>query len=233
MVPTTRCCWPGYVPTPEQLDLAGLDAPAADVAAALEADVEEWKAEVPLIEEWFDKVGRSCPHRCATNSRSSSCAWACRSRWPAGLIVHCFEEVRPMILHIRIAAGATPPTGHVASYWCAKGHHTPRRWSTDVTAPELWECSCGLPAGRARAHPPSRGPGARSGARWPICWNDAPRPNARRCWTRPCSAFEFAAAGATRPPHTWNRGHDRAQGALEHVDGPDSGSRRTPRCHRR
>lgn len=46
---------------PEQLDLAGLDAPAVDVAAVLEVDVEEWKAEVPLIEEWFDKVGPTLP----------------------------------------------------------------------------------------------------------------------------------------------------------------------------
>jgi RNA polymerase-binding protein len=59
-----------------------------------------------------------------------------------------------MILHLQIAAGAIPPTGHGASYWCAKGHQTRRWWSTDVTAPELWECRCGLPAGRDRAHPP-------------------------------------------------------------------------------
>ena len=100
------------------------------------------------------RSARRCPHRCATNSRSSSCAWAYRSRGPARLIVHCFEEVRPMILHLQIAAGAIPPTGHVASYWCAKGHQTRRWWSTDVTAPELWECRCGFPAGRDRAHPP-------------------------------------------------------------------------------
>ena len=76
---------PGYTPTPEELDtLAGLDAPAADVAAALEADVEEWKAEVPLIEEWFDKVGPKLPTSMRDQPRSSSCAWAWRSR---GLLV--------------------------------------------------------------------------------------------------------------------------------------------------
>ena len=46
---------------PEQLDLVGLDAPAVDVAAVLEVDVEEWKAEVPLIEEWFDQIGEKLP----------------------------------------------------------------------------------------------------------------------------------------------------------------------------
>jgi phosphoenolpyruvate carboxykinase (GTP) len=51
----------GHVPSADQLDLAGLDAPHADVEAALAVDVEEWKAEIPLIEEWFDKIGSSLP----------------------------------------------------------------------------------------------------------------------------------------------------------------------------
>ena len=51
----------GHVPTADQLDLDGLDAPRADVEAALAVDVEEWKAEIPLIEEWFDKIGPSLP----------------------------------------------------------------------------------------------------------------------------------------------------------------------------
>ncbi|MCF7552002.1 phosphoenolpyruvate carboxykinase (GTP) [Pseudonocardia sp. WMMC193] len=51
----------GYVPTPDQMDLEGVDATAEDVAAALTVDVEEWKAEIPLIEEWFDKVGDKLP----------------------------------------------------------------------------------------------------------------------------------------------------------------------------
>jgi phosphoenolpyruvate carboxykinase (GTP) len=51
----------GYVPTPDQMDLEGVNATAADVAEALTVDVEEWKAEVPLIEEWFDKVGDRLP----------------------------------------------------------------------------------------------------------------------------------------------------------------------------
>jgi len=51
----------GYVPTPEQLDLDGLDVAVADVAAALAVDIEEWRAEIPLIEKWFDTVGPTLP----------------------------------------------------------------------------------------------------------------------------------------------------------------------------
>jgi phosphoenolpyruvate carboxykinase (GTP) len=51
----------GYVPEPEQLDLEGLDADRADLEAALEVDLEEWKAEIPLIEEWFEKIGTTLP----------------------------------------------------------------------------------------------------------------------------------------------------------------------------
>jgi phosphoenolpyruvate carboxykinase (GTP) len=51
----------GYVPTPDQMDLEGVDATAEDVAAALAVDVEEWKQEIPLIEEWFAKVGDKLP----------------------------------------------------------------------------------------------------------------------------------------------------------------------------
>jgi phosphoenolpyruvate carboxykinase (GTP) len=51
----------GYVPDPDQLDLDGLDADRADLAEALEVDLAEWKAEIPLIEEWFETVGDSLP----------------------------------------------------------------------------------------------------------------------------------------------------------------------------
>jgi phosphoenolpyruvate carboxykinase (GTP) len=51
----------GYVPTSDQIDLDGLDTDPADVEAALTVDVEEWKAEIPLIDEWFDKIGDSLP----------------------------------------------------------------------------------------------------------------------------------------------------------------------------
>jgi phosphoenolpyruvate carboxykinase (GTP) len=51
----------GYVPTADEIDLDGLDASRADIEAALAVDVEEWKAEIPLIEEWFDTIGPSLP----------------------------------------------------------------------------------------------------------------------------------------------------------------------------
>ena len=51
----------GYVPTPESLDTDGLDLTEAQIKAALAFDSEEWKAEVPLITEWFEKFGDDLP----------------------------------------------------------------------------------------------------------------------------------------------------------------------------
>jgi phosphoenolpyruvate carboxykinase (GTP) len=51
----------GRVPTPESLDVSGLDISPAAVAAALDVDLDEWRAEIPAIEEWFRKVGEQLP----------------------------------------------------------------------------------------------------------------------------------------------------------------------------
>ncbi|WP_406692554.1 phosphoenolpyruvate carboxykinase (GTP) [Saccharopolyspora sp. ID03-671] len=51
----------GRVPSADQIDLSGLDTPREDVETALNVDVEEWKAEIPLIEEWFAKISNSLP----------------------------------------------------------------------------------------------------------------------------------------------------------------------------
>jgi phosphoenolpyruvate carboxykinase (GTP) len=51
----------GHVPTADQIDTEGLSEPAEDIEASLEVDVEEWKAEIPLIEEWFDTIGDKLP----------------------------------------------------------------------------------------------------------------------------------------------------------------------------
>jgi len=51
----------GYVPTAEDLDLTGLDTPAEDIEAALKFDATEWRNELPLIDEWFDKIGEKLP----------------------------------------------------------------------------------------------------------------------------------------------------------------------------
>jgi phosphoenolpyruvate carboxykinase (GTP) len=51
----------GFVPTPESLDLTGLDVPREDLEAALRVDVDEWRQEVPQIVEWFEKFGDKLP----------------------------------------------------------------------------------------------------------------------------------------------------------------------------
>jgi len=51
----------GHVPTPGALDTEGLDVTEEQLARALEVDVEEWKAEIPQITEWFDKFGETLP----------------------------------------------------------------------------------------------------------------------------------------------------------------------------
>ncbi|OBF29166.1 phosphoenolpyruvate carboxykinase (GTP) [Mycobacterium sp. ACS4331] len=51
----------GTVPTAGDLDLSGLDVDAADVDEALAVNVDEWRAELPLIEEWFEFVGEKLP----------------------------------------------------------------------------------------------------------------------------------------------------------------------------
>ena len=51
----------GVVPSPADLDLTGLDAAEEDVAAALAVDPEEWRRELPGIDEWFEKIGEHLP----------------------------------------------------------------------------------------------------------------------------------------------------------------------------
>lgn len=51
----------GYVPTPAAIDTAGLTLTAADLEAALAVDPAEWQAEIPLIEEWFARIGDKTP----------------------------------------------------------------------------------------------------------------------------------------------------------------------------
>jgi len=51
----------GHVPGEGSLDVDGLDLTADQVTAALQVDRQEWAAEIPLIEEWFAKIGDSVP----------------------------------------------------------------------------------------------------------------------------------------------------------------------------
>jgi phosphoenolpyruvate carboxykinase (GTP) len=51
----------GYVPAAGALDVEGLDLTPEQVSAALAVDPTEWAAEIPLIEEWFAKLGDKTP----------------------------------------------------------------------------------------------------------------------------------------------------------------------------
>jgi phosphoenolpyruvate carboxykinase (GTP) len=51
----------GHVPAPGSLDIDGLDMTQDAIDAALAVDVEEWKAEIPQITEWFEKFGDDLP----------------------------------------------------------------------------------------------------------------------------------------------------------------------------
>ena len=51
----------GHVPAPGSLDVAGLDMTEEALTAALAVDPEEWKAEIPQIQEWFEKFGDQLP----------------------------------------------------------------------------------------------------------------------------------------------------------------------------
>ena len=52
----------GYVPSADDLDLDGLDLSADSVAELLKVDPDEWRAEVPSIEEHFAFLGDHLPH---------------------------------------------------------------------------------------------------------------------------------------------------------------------------
>ncbi|MFE7718325.1 phosphoenolpyruvate carboxykinase (GTP) [Nocardia rhizosphaerihabitans] len=51
----------GNVPSAADLDLDGLDVVVADVDEALAVNVDEWRNEIPSIEEWFEFVGDKLP----------------------------------------------------------------------------------------------------------------------------------------------------------------------------
>ncbi|MGI6871356.1 phosphoenolpyruvate carboxykinase (GTP) [Amycolatopsis sp. 3B14] len=51
----------GLVPRAEDLDLDGIAEPIEDVQESLAVKPEEWRQEIPLIEEWFAKIGDRVP----------------------------------------------------------------------------------------------------------------------------------------------------------------------------
>ncbi|MFT4126600.1 MAG: phosphoenolpyruvate carboxykinase (GTP) [Gordonia sp. (in: high G+C Gram-positive bacteria)] len=51
----------GIVADPAEINVSGLDVPAADVAEVLAVNADEWRREIPLIEELFEFVGGRLP----------------------------------------------------------------------------------------------------------------------------------------------------------------------------
>ncbi len=51
----------GYLPAQGAIDITGLDVTEADMAELLRVDVDEWKAEVPLIREHYAQFGDRLP----------------------------------------------------------------------------------------------------------------------------------------------------------------------------
>jgi phosphoenolpyruvate carboxykinase (GTP) len=51
----------GLVPAPGAIDTVGLNTSPEDIAEVSAVNLEEWRAEVPLIEEWFTKIGPKLP----------------------------------------------------------------------------------------------------------------------------------------------------------------------------
>jgi phosphoenolpyruvate carboxykinase (GTP) len=56
----------GNLPAPGAVDLRGLDVSSEDMATLLSIDVAGWKAEVPLIREYFAKFGDRLPAELAS-----------------------------------------------------------------------------------------------------------------------------------------------------------------------
>jgi phosphoenolpyruvate carboxykinase (GTP) len=51
----------GLVPTPDALDLSGLDLAPQTLEALLNVDADEWREEIPLIQEFFEQFGDKLP----------------------------------------------------------------------------------------------------------------------------------------------------------------------------
>jgi phosphoenolpyruvate carboxykinase (GTP) len=51
----------GLIPLPGAIDTSGLDTSAEDMVEISAVNLDEWRAEVPLIEEWFAKIGSKLP----------------------------------------------------------------------------------------------------------------------------------------------------------------------------
>lgn len=59
----------GVLPTQDALDVSGLDVSAADLAELLKVDAEEWRRELPLIEEHYAQFGDKLPQALRRQAR--------------------------------------------------------------------------------------------------------------------------------------------------------------------
>jgi phosphoenolpyruvate carboxykinase (GTP) len=51
----------GLVPSPSAIDTDGLDVSTEQLEAALRVDADEWRAEIPQINAWFEQFGDTLP----------------------------------------------------------------------------------------------------------------------------------------------------------------------------
>lgn len=106
-----------------------------------------------------------------------------------------------MIRHLAVGADRQAQPRNEVSYWCRNGHRTGRRWSVGVTAPEQWECHCGLPAGRDVADPPA-----------PVGWKPFKTPLAHLLERRSEAECEALLAEALQSLRARRGGSGRTQG---------------------
>lgn len=51
----------GLIPSPGAIDVTGMEISDQEMAEVSAVSVEEWRAELPLIEDWFAKIGSKLP----------------------------------------------------------------------------------------------------------------------------------------------------------------------------
>jgi phosphoenolpyruvate carboxykinase (GTP) len=56
----------GLMPTLDAIDIKGLKLTSEELSEALAVDESEWREEIPLIEEWFKKIGTKLPEEMRT-----------------------------------------------------------------------------------------------------------------------------------------------------------------------
>lgn len=55
----------GLIPSPGAIDVNGLESSTEDMNEVLSVNIDEWQAEIPLIDEWFEKIGEKLPRAMA------------------------------------------------------------------------------------------------------------------------------------------------------------------------